>query len=217
MAFDREIRLLAETLRQCELENRRLVYFSSAGRIYGEHARVRNEKTRCIPTTRYGGHKLECESRIEASKCSYLIVRLPNLVGPTKNRNQLVPHLVHQALSGQASILVRATRDLLGVDRMRNILLELLKNAGRRETVVVASGVSISAVEMFAEIQRILKCDVNKINIDAGDQQEFEIDFLRQLAPKSSIFEPDYPVRLLQQFVPAIAHNLKSEMSAKDK
>jgi len=213
MAFDREIRLLTETLRYCELENRRLVYFSSAGRIYGELAHPRNEKTVCTPTTRYGVHKLECESRIQSSNCSYLIARLPNLVGPTKNRNQLVPQLVLQALSGQASILVRATRDLLGVDRMKNILLELLGNVGKRETVVVASGVSISAMEMIAEIQSILNCKVNVTPIDAGDQQEFEIDFLRQLAPKNSVFEPDYPVRLLQQFVPAIADSLRTEMS----
>ena len=207
-AFNREVRLLTETLLQCVHDDRRLVYFSSAGQVYGEHAGLRNEITPCSPTTRYGIHKLACESLIRATDCSYLIVRLPNLVGQSKNRNQLIPQLILQAISGHATIKVRATRDLLGVDRLKSILLEILTTVSERETVVLASGISLSALEIFNEIQRILQCEANVKLIDSGDQQEFGTEFLRHLAPINSVFEPDYPYQLLQQYVPTIASSL---------
>lgn len=204
-AYQRELQLLEMTLADCQRENRRIVYFSSAGRIYGPTNEPRDEETPCCPDSRYGRHKLACESRIRAASCPHLIIRLANLVGAPQNPQQLIPQLVRQALSERATILQRATRDLLGTDRLSQILQEVVMNVGDRETIVLASGISLPVTTIFAEIQEILACRVCTELVDAGDCQEFRVDRMRSLAPYHSRFTSDYPCQVLHTFVPALA------------
>ncbi len=208
-AYQREFQLLQTTLHQCSREDRRLVYFSSAGRIYGEYEGRRDEQTPCLPISRYGCHKVECEMAIRAAPCAHLIVRLPNLVGAQQNPQQLIPQLVLQTLSGQATILKRATRDLLGTDRFSKILTEVLVNATDRETIVLASGISVSVDAILSQIQSLLERDVSVTFVDAGDRQEFCVDQMRRLAPNQCDFPSNYPQLLLQQYVPGLSQHLE--------
>lgn len=196
----RELDMLDETLHQCARQDRRLVYFSSAGRIYGDVAAPRDEMTPAVPNSEYGRHKLECETLIRRFPGRHLIVRLANLVGPQQNSQQLIPQLVAQILAGEVSVFREATRDLLGVDRFAEMLAEVLQHAPPRETLVMATGISLPVREIVQLIGNALQVPTAVRLIEKGDRQEFDIARLRALAPTTSRFDRNYPARILRQY-----------------
>ncbi len=155
-AYEREYQLLYETLHACTAEGKQIVYFSSAGAIYGETNSPRTETTPLFPTTAYGRHKLLCQSVIANSGANYLIVRLANLVGRAQNASQLVPALVEQIKQGRVTILAQAVRDLLDVDDFAKILLCVLAADLTKQTLLVASGHSIAVAEIVSEFSGYL-------------------------------------------------------------
>lgn len=205
----RELDMLDDTLQRCAAENRRLVYFSSAGRIYGETCEPRDESTPVAPGTEYGRHKRECEALIRRYPGRHLILRLANLVGPRQNPQQLVPQLVEQVLRGEVTVYEHATRDLLGVDRFTEVLAELLQNAQPRETLVVATGISLPIAAIVGLIEETLHVRAARRPIDSGDPQEFHIAKLRALAPTTSRFAPDYPAQMLRAHIGPLAELMK--------
>ena len=142
--FDRELELLETALRECRRKSLRLVYCSSAGAIYGDSCEARDEDSPLRPTTPYGRHKLACESLVRQTACRHLILRMPIVVGSRANSRQLIPSLVAQTLAGHIQVFRHAMRDLLGVDRLRLLVDELLGRVNDHETVVLASGVTVA-------------------------------------------------------------------------
>lgn len=200
--FHRERQLLQQTIEQ----NRhcRIIYFSSGGRVYGDWPGWRDERTPCRPKTPYGRHKLACENLIRESDCRHLIVRLPNLVGPTQNPCQLIPSLVRQVKSGHVRILEGATRDLLGIDRLLSIIEELIPAAPDRASVVVASGISTQVEVIVEHLRTILNTSPKLSMVTGGTIERFRTKRLRELAPGSTEFNEDYQEHLLRKYVSAM-------------
>lgn len=199
--YQRELIMLEETLRMCVVTDTRLVYFSSGGAIYGDVSIVRDESTPTEPRTPYGHHKWMCENLIRSSDARYLIVRLANLVGSSQNAAQLVPALVNQVLSGRVRVQSLASRDLLDVDDFASILVRLLKVVPDRETLILASGVSVPIHEIVSEIACVLnRNDTVLHELPVGEPQIFSIAKLRGYLPDVS-FLPDYFRKVVEKYV----------------
>lgn len=207
-AYIREQTLLFDTLRACEDSGQRLVYFSSGGAIYGPRNATRTETSPTYPTTDYGRQQLLCEGAIINSGAPYLIIRLPNLVGPNQRGGQLIPTLVHQAMNGHARLFTRATRDLLDVDDSARLVVGLLHNHVAGEIVTVASGRSLPIDQIFTEICAILSITPETERIDKGDTQQFDISKLRYLLGDTldvdALIGEDYLKRILLNYVPSL-------------
>lgn len=203
--FAREWERLEAVLEHCRLTDRRLVYCSSAGAVYGDMTEARHERTPCRPTTPYGSHKLRCEELIRESGCRCLILRISNLIGPGANARQLLPSLVRQVLSGCVRVYRHATRDLIEHERFAAIVDELLENVSNRDTVVVASGISMPAPDLVSTIQRVLKTNAPVELLDAGSPQRFCVEKLHALAPTSARFAIDEPWSAVHELVPKLA------------
>lgn len=209
--YNRECELLYRTIVECEKNNQKLVYFSSAGAIYGDFDEAKDEESALFPKTTYGKYKVFFESIIVNSGIDYLILRLPNVIGPKQNKNQLFSTLVLQAINGNANLFKNAGRDLIDIDDVCNILIKLLKKDIENHIIVVASGHCVSIPEIFDEIQLYLgkKAIVNLL--DNGDKQVFCTRKLRRLLPEIDEFEPGYYRRLIQKYVPLIVDEIHAK------
>lgn len=209
--YDRECELLYKMIVECKKNNQTLVYFSSAGAVYGDFDEVKDEESSLFPKTMYGKYKVFFESVIVNSGINYLILRLPNVVGPKQNKNQLFPTLVLQAINRKANLFKNAGRDLIDIDDVCNILTKLLEKDIKNHIIIVASGHCVSIPDIFDEIQLLSeeKAIINLLN--RGDKQAFCTKKLYRLLPEMEKFEPDYYRHLIQKYVPLIM----DEMHAK--
>jgi nucleoside-diphosphate-sugar epimerase len=171
---------------------------------------MRTEVGRPAPTSPYGRHKLECEEIIAASGAKYLVLRLPNVVGPAGNPSQLVPSLVAQAVAGHMVVRSGATRDLIDVDDIVQIVGALVRRGTTNATLNVASGISTPVEQLAGQIANILGVSPTFALVDGGDRQEFSIALVRSLLPSYPPFDQDYPAIVLNRHVPAIHGALKS-------
>ncbi|TXT28359.1 MAG: putative NDP-hexose 4-ketoreductase [Planctomycetota bacterium] len=211
--FARERERLEAALEHCCRTDRRMVYCSSAGAVYGVVTEARHERTPCRPTTLYGSHNLRCEALIRESDCRFLILRIANLIGPRANDRQLLPNLVRQVLNGHVRVLRQATRDLIGHERFASIVDELLGHVADRDTVVVASGIALPVPELVAVIQRALQTNAEVELVDAGSPQRFCVEKLRALAPKSARLGSDDPWSVVRELVPRLAEECVARSS----
>jgi nucleoside-diphosphate-sugar epimerase len=213
-AYARELTTLEDALDAAATAGHPLVYFSSApvyGRFNG-HAMLESDEP--APVTPYGRHKLACEELVRSSPGSTLVLRLPNVVGPGGNPNQLIPSLVRQVLAGRVTILAAAARDLLDVDDVVTLTTRLVAaDAPRRladgdRTVNVASGICTPVTDIVAEIAAILGRDPLVELVDGGEAQHFSIARLRGLAGAVAV-GPRYVAMTLARHVPVIAEALE--------
>lgn len=213
VVFAHERERLEAALKHCRRTDRRLVYCSSAGSVYGDVTEARHERTPCRPTTLYGFHKLRCEASIRESDCRFLILRIANLIGPRANDRQLLPNLVRQVLNGHVRVFRQATRDLIGHERFASIVDELLDHVADRDTVVVASGIAMPVPELVAVIQRALQTNAEVELVEAGSPQRFCVEKLCALAPKSARFGSDDPWSVVRELVPRLAEECVARSS----
>jgi nucleoside-diphosphate-sugar epimerase len=202
-AYARERALLQATLNDCGQNGKRILYFSSAGAIYGSTEDVRDESTPLQPQTRYGEHKLHCETLIRESGVRYLIVRLANLVGAGQNQAQLIPALFAQVKTGRVVVQALATRDILDVNDFAHILSRLIPIVPDREVIVVASGVSVPVPDLVAAIQDISGQKARVELVQRGNPQRISIAKLQQLLPDIR-FGADYFRDVIQNYVSAV-------------
>ena len=198
-SYQRELHFLGKAIDQCYKYSKKLVYFSSGGAIYGHTNKIRKEDMQLLPVSRYGKNKLECEDKIVKSGVSFLILRLPNIVGPSGNINQLFPHLVNSVKTGRVDVYEDAARDLLDVDDMAWILSELLRKNVEDVILNVASGVEISILSLVNEINKYIGNELDINFIPGGDKQIFSIDRLSMLLPDLS-FSNSYPLEIVRKY-----------------
>lgn len=200
--FNREIDLLKNTLLECLRHDGTIVYFSSAGALYSSSNEPSKETDFPCPKTLYGKHKLFCEDLIRDSNVNYLIARLPNVVGKTKNTKQLIPFLVHSARAGFVKLLENARRDIIDIDDVSRIIFALLDCSQRNLTLNIASGNSILVLDIFKEIQSILRLHPKVEIIKAGDVHLFDVSLMKSLLPGNFFFEKNYYKKVIKKYLP---------------
>jgi nucleoside-diphosphate-sugar epimerase len=112
--FEKEINLLFKNTQK----DQKLIYFSTV---------TVHQKQK----TPYIAHKEIMEALIRDICPEYLILRLPNLIGPNQNTSQLIPALVKQILNGEVTVQRGAKRcilDVADVPKITNKLLSEKKN-----------------------------------------------------------------------------------------
>jgi nucleoside-diphosphate-sugar epimerase len=203
-AYSRERALLESALERCHLEGLTLVYFSSAGAVYGDYPYARHENTPVSPGNLYGIRKLEFERLIRASGANHLILRLPNVAGLDGNPANLVPALVGQVTRGRVTVHRSATRDIIAVEDAVEIVRRLLRAAPHHEVVVVATRISTPVRQIVHRICRILSVSPVVDMVERDSVQIFDTAKLESLivAPQ---FDADYPFKVLDRYVPALA------------
>jgi nucleoside-diphosphate-sugar epimerase len=209
-AFRRERSLLNDLAHRARAQGSILVCFSGAP-IYGRETGIRVETAQATPETPYGRHKLECERLVTESGARYLVLRLPNVVGPGGHPHQLIPSLVAQVLSGSVVTKTGATRDLLDVDDLVRIVAALLRRGVCNSILNVASGVSTPISRLVEVIAETLGTSPSVLSTAGGGSQEFSIAEVRGLLPKYPRFGPDYPINVLVRRVPVIARTLTEQ------
>jgi nucleoside-diphosphate-sugar epimerase len=164
-----------------------------------------------FPTSLYGKNKVFFESIIISSGVEYLIFRLPNVVGPKQNKNQLFSALVLQAINGKANIFRDAARDLIDIEDVCDILEILIKKDIRNEIIIIASGYSTPVLEIFNEILRILGKESNVTLLSGGNKQVFSTKKLNCLLSGKLRFNQDYYRHLIQKYALTIADDFNND------
>ena len=156
--FEKELSLLKSTLKY----NKRLIYFSTSS-IFDPN----------LESSSYVKHKLQIESFIKGHFKEYIIYRLPNVVGKTKNKNTLINNFSDAILTGTTVRLFKnSTRYIIDVDDVVNYV-HLTKNMSNC-IVNLNFNINYTITEIWKEIELVLDKKGQAIVIDQGS--EYKID-----------------------------------------
>lgn len=205
--FKRERDLLRELVERARDRRARLVYFSGAP-VYGRQDNLRIESDPVAPESAYGRHKVACEQLVADGGVAFVVLRLPNVIGPSGHPAQLLPSLVRQVAAGEVVVQAAATRDLIDVDDLVAILGSLLRSDHEDAVLNVASGISTPVFRLVAEIAHILEASPRVITVPGGDRQEFSTARIRARLPDYPTFGPDYPTEALRRRVRSLERDV---------
>jgi NDP-hexose 4-ketoreductase len=181
-AYGRELATLDVAIDRAADLGLPIVYFSGAP-IYGSFGEPVKETSRLRPSTQYGRHQADCEDRIRRRSARHLILRLPNVVGPSGNRHQLVPALATRIAAGAVTVQARAARDLLDVERVVLATRALIEAGRTADTFNVAGGICTPVSEIVDEIAALLGSHPRRNMVDMGEPQQFDIAKLLAAVP----------------------------------
>lgn len=166
--FEREKELVLETLQQHR--DKLFVYFSTCS-LYDETVKNRP----------YTIHKVTTEELIRQHAPEYLICRLSNIVGKGGNTNTIFNYLVNAVKTGSPLTLWKnATRNLLDVEDMANVVRSVLTSGVKNTTIDVANLNSYPVGEIVQRIEHHLGAKANVRTEDLGDVVDIELGITRQ-------------------------------------
>ncbi len=169
----------------------RIIYFSSFVAVAGE--------------TRYALHKRKMESIISRAASDFLVLRLPQVVGPTQNVT-LISYLVQAARTGETiAIHQNAFRSLVDVDDVGRIISLLIDKNVTREIIAVGPPHPLPILDIVKEIEKVLGVQINRRLIDDGDQQCADLTRIRELLnPDDPLLKDSYQRVVLEKYVPGL-------------
>lgn len=172
----------------------RVIYFSTCS-VYG------------TARSPYVEHKLRMEQVVTANAKSFLILRLPQVVGLTSN-STLVSFFVEQILKRNTlRIQAGATRNLIDVCdvvRITSVLLDAVNCS--RLTVNIAAKRAVSARDIIQRISDILEVRPHCVEVRGGEAYPISVEFIEGLLrPDDPIFGDKYWVDTLDKYVPLLA------------
>lgn len=212
--YDREAAMLLDVLEEAARDDLRVVYFSGGGAIYGPGHVPARETDPVRPTTAYGRHQIAAEAMVASAPGRHVIVRVPNVVGPRGHRHQLIPALVQQVVDGRVTILRGASRDLIDVDDMADVLVELLARVSSPVTANLATGWSIPVDEIVTELCSILDSDPIVSRVAGGSVQAFSTERLVSLIGRQPFADRDAYRRALARRAPELAETYRASHPA---
>ncbi len=144
---DEEFKREKVLLQSCFSKNARLVYFSTCS--------VADDS---IQHTKYILHKLEMENLIKEKQDSYLILRLPNVVGKSANPHTLTNFINNRIVSSNPfQVYSHSCRYLIDVDDVVTVISLLLNNNKvDNEIIHVAFNNRIKTTELITLFEKVL-------------------------------------------------------------
>ncbi|HEY6570175.1 MAG TPA: NAD-dependent epimerase/dehydratase family protein [Candidatus Limnocylindrales bacterium] len=207
--YRRELDQLRAVLADAAASGERVVYFSGGGAVYGDWSHPVREDDPPRPQTTYGRHQLACERLLAASAVPHLILRLPNVIGPSRNREQLLPSIVAQVLSGTVIVQSEAERDLIGASDFARVTSAVLPRVDANATINLASGASVAVDAIVNSVMRELGVRARIEHVAGGTRQRFSIDRLKDILGGDPFPRP-YPLdAVLSDCVPKLARMLE--------
>ncbi|MEV0001595.1 NAD-dependent epimerase/dehydratase family protein [Micromonospora sp. NPDC050980] len=204
--FDREAALVAEAVRRCAADGRRLLIFSTASTgMYGATGRGREDEP-VRPGTPYGWHKLAVEGLVRESGVDHLVVRLAHVAGPAQPAHQLLPSLADQVLAGRVRLHAGARRDIIDVVDVVAVLDHLLGAGVSREVVNIATGHAVPVERLVDRIEQRLGVRARRTVVATRPVNHFVCtEKLRRLVPAVAAmgFTETYYEAVLDRYVVA--------------
>jgi len=184
--FLREERLLLSTIQR----EKKIIYFSTCS-IY-DYDSINKP---------YVAHKLNMEALITEHCQDYIIFRLPQVVGWTKNPHTIINYLAQQILEQkQFNLWKNAYRNLIDVEHVRDIVLA--SNAYANKSIInIANPRSIAVQEIVAILEVVLKKSANFRLIDMGSHCLIDTKFTEFWSRKLNInFSEGYAESVLRKY-----------------
>ena len=167
--FLREKNLLIKTI--IENSDKIIVYFSSCDVIYAEKI-----------NTAYYYHKLAMESIVKKYSKKHYILRLPQLIAYSNNRNTLLNHFIFSVVKHQDLIVwTNAYKNLVSIgDVLKISELIIYNDKFLNKTINVINSNYYPIDEIIKTIEKILDTKTNKeyLNIGFKPNYEVHIDYL---------------------------------------
>jgi hypothetical protein len=187
--YAREERELSEFVQCYSAE--RIIYFSSFVAAAGQ--------------TRYALHKRKIESIISRGASDFLILRLPQVVGPTQNKT-LISYLVQAARTGETiAIHHRAFRSLVDVDDVGRIISLLIAKNVTREIIAVGPSHPLAILDIVRKVESVLGVRINRRLVDDGDRQSADLTRIRELLDsRDPLQKKSYQNLVLEKYVPVL-------------
>ncbi|MGW0534427.1 NAD-dependent epimerase/dehydratase family protein [Streptomyces sp. NPDC003032] len=209
--YGREAERLYELMERCADDGRKLVFLSTASAgMYALRGGPGREDGPVRPGTAYGRHKLGLEAVLRASGLEWLILRLAHVVGPGEPPHLLLPALTSQIVSGTVRVLRGASRDLIDVTDVVQVIDELLERGVNHEVVNVASGHAVPVEEIITCIEQRLGTRAVRDYVPARAGQPVSTEKLRALVPAVAGmgFGPGYFRGVLDNYLDACVPEL---------
>lgn len=151
----------------------------------------------------YIQHKKEVEEYIAENASSYVIFRLPIVVGRSSNPHTLTNFLYNSITANEPlNVYQRAIRYLIDIDDIATLLPQFLINRFAKNTVVnVAFDNGTEVTELIGMFEKVIGVEANATRLDVGTH--FEIDnsifnqFLKSIGYE---FSGDYTLELIGKY-----------------
>lgn len=191
-AFEREMKLITDTI-----ENNRdklLVYFSTCSI---------NDPS--MQDSAYVQHKIKMEDFIIQNHASFIIFRLTNPIGKTKNTHTVVNYFIKNMIENhEFTVWKNAGRNIIDIDDMYLICNEILQRNLFINTVINIANPKNYPVRFIIEtIEKHFAISGNYTLLDKGGAPIIDITAVEPLFTKFNInFNEQYLPDLLQKYFP---------------
>jgi nucleoside-diphosphate-sugar epimerase len=156
--YDREYTLLKK-----HINKHKLIYFSSCSIIANSD-------------TEYSIHKRNIEEYIQTWCKDYLILRLPNIVGISNNKNQLLNYFYHSLVNQELVILnTDCVRHLVDVEDLPKIVQVLNEQKVKSEVINIAFDNGISVDKIVGILETVVGLKFKKIKKYQGGN-DYSVD-----------------------------------------
>jgi UDP-glucose 4-epimerase len=171
----------------------KIIFFSSAGTVYGRHKNLITEKTELNPLNYYGSSKLLIEQHIlllsRMAGLIYVIVRPSNVYGKCGviNKQQgFIEVTVEKMLKGESIEIWgsgKQTRDFIHISDLCSIVGEIVSHDIKNEIFNVAYGKSYSLLQIIEILEKILNVKsslvfYSKRKVDV-EHVKFDISYIK--------------------------------------
>lgn len=129
----------------------------------------------------YVNHKLNMEHLVATESNQYLIARVSNAVGKGGNPNLLMNYVFGSIKKGETICIHKnATRNLIDVEDVRNIVLKLIREKRTNQIVNVAYLCNFRIEEVVKAFERKSDRDVKKMILDLGETYSIDVSEIRE-------------------------------------
>lgn len=187
--FAREQELLSRTL--SESGNRLFVYISTCS-VYDEDA----------ARTPYVRHKLDMETLVSRSAATYLVLRLPQVVGSSTNPHTLVNYLRDRIIRGEHFVVWKnAVRYLIDVTDVVRIAVHLIGHTPIRNRAINIASRPSFVPDMVAILESIMGKRATCTILDKGRPYQIENTLSLKIAAELNIhFDDRYVESTLRKY-----------------
>lgn len=182
----RETKLLTETL--LKFSEKKIIYFSS---IYSKHV-----------NSDYFNHKESMENLILGKSKNFIIIRLPQIISNSGNKNNLVNFLVDSIKNNcNVEIQKNVYRAIIDIDDVKKVTLEIIKNF-KNKVFNFSKVERISVIDLCEMIFDILNHRVNIIQVSPkfetpNLENSPEIDYILE----NLIEKENYTNKILKKYL----------------
>jgi len=151
--------------------------------------------------SKYVKHKLEME-KIVTEQEKFLIIRLPQIAGYTKNNNTLLNFLYNRITNGKEfELWSKAKRNIIDIEDVVKITTYIINNKKENNIINVANKRNNSIKEIVEKMEKTLNLKANYKLIDCGSEYKINTEYIYNISRKLKInFDKNYTDRKILKY-----------------